>query len=96
MPQIRHIKIYPTPENCQLPNTDVVKASQAIAYLTQITKNIPSAEIRGWAGVTVQADVEVSDLQLMQEKVAQLKALLLDGTTKGFTPEEVKQIINNL
>lgn len=96
MPQIRHVKIYPTPDNCQLANTDVVKVSQAIAYLAQITKNIPTAELRGWAGVTVQADVEVSDLQVMQERIDSLKALLLVGSRDGFTADQVKDIINKL
>lgn len=96
MPQIRHVKIYPSTTNFQLTNTDVVPVSQALAYIASITKSMPTAEIRGWGSLTIQADVEISDLQLMQEKVDLLRSLLVEGASKGFTPDEVKQIISNL
>lgn len=93
MPQVRHVKIYPSTENFQLVNTDVVTAAQAIGYLTQITKNVPTAEVRGWSGITVQADVTISDLQLVQEKIDLLKQFLAQGTNSGLTAEQVKTIL---
>lgn len=96
---IKEKKLYPTPENAQRSNDDVIPIAWASAYIADLVKKVPEAErasirLVGWTKIKLVWDHTQTPDEIMNEKLQNARALLdrLAGSNVGAKPEEILEL----
>lgn len=93
-----NVRLYPSEQNFQKTNDDVVPLSWAIAYLNSLNNQIPpeervTATITGWKGVRVNYVHTLTEQQVLKLKLDRVKEVVANAPRQGLTAEDIAKLM---
>ena len=96
MSQMREVKLYPTPANCQCEGPDVPYRT-FMSYLDGLVAGLCGDEqatvvVSGAGNLDIRYQTKISDYALALERIEAIKQALAGASRDGLTPEEVAKL----
>lgn len=93
-----NVRLYPSEQNFQKTNDDVVGLSWAIAYLNSLNNQIPTEErasaiVSGWKGVCVNYTHTLTEQQVLKMKLDRVKEVVANAPREGLTAEDIAKLM---